>query len=92
MFFTILVWRYPSILNTPHIWRRLCVQLALLGDDLAPDVAALCAAVLRVALLCGLLAGAVGAVALLLANPQIVLCGLGIALFGWATYPRMAVK
>lgn len=88
MLLTILVWRFPGILNTPHIWRRLCVQLAMLGDACAPDAAALCAAVLRIALLCGAVAGAVGMLALLLANPAVLLAGLGIAAYAWVTFPR----
>ena len=34
----------------------------------------------------------VGAVTLLLANPAVVLCVVGIAVYGWWTYPKGPVR
>lgn len=56
------------------------------------DLAMLCSGILRaVGWSLGIVA-IVGAIALVLANPMIILCVGIIALFAWVTFPRMAVK
>lgn len=68
----------------PVLWVRGSLVAQSFVDDAAVILVTLWVAVVR----CAGIAAIVGAVALLLANPVIVLCLLGIAIFGWATYPR----
>lgn len=92
MFFTILVWRFPGVLNAPEAMRRWAVRLALLGDDLASDVAALVAAFVAVLRVVLPLCAALGLVMWLLANPVIVVALLIIAAYGWLTFPTKKVR
>lgn len=92
MLFTILAWRFPGVLNAPEAMRRLAVRLALLGDDVAPDVAALCSATLCIALYVALLVGALGAVTLLLATPELMIGAVIIAAYAVVFKPRKAVR
>lgn len=92
MFFTILAWRFPGVLNAPEAMRRWAVRLALFGDACAPDCAALCAALLQVCAVLALLVGALGAVTLLLATPELMIGAVIIAAYAVVFKPRKAVR
>lgn len=92
MFFTILAWRFPGVLNAPEVMRRCAVWLALLGDDLAPDVVTLCGALLQVCAVLTLLVGVLGAVMLLLATPELMIGAVIIASYAVVFKPRKVVR
>ena len=92
MFFVYLAWRFPGVLNAPEVMRRWAVRLTLLGDDVAPDVAAVVAALLQVCAVLALLVGALGAVTLLLATPELMIGAVIIAAYAVVFKPRKAVR
>lgn len=88
----ILVWRFPALLDAPQVWRRWSVMLALLRDAVLSDVAAWCAGLLQVLCVCAVVAGIVGACALLLCNPHILIGAVLVAGYAVVFMPRKAVR
>lgn len=71
----------------PPLWSA--VQVLALA---AADLALLFSGLVTVLTWCVGIAAIVGALALLLANPAIVLAGLVIVGYAWLTYPRKQVR
>lgn len=88
-----LLWAVAgAIYQAPTTLTRWSVWLAMVAQPIIADAYTLLAGLLTVlGWLLGITA-IVGAVALLLANPAVLLAMLGIVGYGWLTYPRTAVR
>lgn len=81
-----------AIHQTPATLTRLSVWASLVAQPFVNDACTLLAGLLTVlAYVLGIVA-VVGALALLLANPVVLLTGLGIAAYAWVTFPRAKVR
>ena len=77
-----------AIHQTPTALTRWAVWLSALFALAAADLALLLSGLLTVLVWVLGIAAIVGALALLLANPVLLLAGLVIVGYGWATYPQ----
>lgn len=91
--FQSVLWAVAGIIHqTPTTLTRLSVWLSLLAQAVTSDLALWLSGLLTAVAWCVGLAAIVTAVALLLANPLVLLALGTIAAYGWATFPRKAVR
>lgn len=81
-----------AISQTPTALTRWAVWLSGLIALAAADLALLISGLLTVLTWCAGIAAIVLGLGWLLANPVVLLAGLGIVGYGWVTYPKVKVR
>ncbi|MFZ4662266.1 MAG: hypothetical protein ACOYNY_34980 [Caldilineaceae bacterium] len=81
-----------AIQQTPTVLTRLAVWLSGLFALAAADLALLISGLVTVLTWCAGIAAIVLGLGWLLANPVLLLAGLGIVGYGWVTYPKAKVQ
>ena len=91
--FQSVIWAIGGAIHqTPTTLTRLSVWLSLVAQPIIADAYTLLAGLVAALVWMLGIVAVVGAVAVLLANPVALVAGLGIVGYGWATYPRTAVR